>query len=334
MEHSEDAITAISWNAVPLEIHCTKNMALGLVAFTGSSEHFAQLEKRAAHQGLSLSPSAFEQKGKAVSVRNEADVYKNLGLHLVPPEMRQGNNELEMAEDDDFSDLLEIDDIEGMTHCHTTYSDGVNSIEEMARAAEEMGMSYLTITDHSPTAHYAGGLTIDQLKRQWEEIEKVQQTVTIRILKGTECDILSDGRLDYPDEILEQFDVIIASIHSRYRQADEQMTKRLLTALRNPYFKVWGHPLGRILLSRGPIPCDVAMVLEAVRDARVAIEINGDPYRMDLPSQWSKLANQLGFQFIISTDAHSTGNYRNLKYGIHLARRAGIRNPACSIHCR
>lgn len=325
---AKDLITALLWNTVPIEITCVNNLALGLVAKTGSPEHFMLLEKAAREKGFHLTITELKRDKTKLPVKSELDVYKSLDLNFIPPEMRQGKNEIELAESDDFSDLIEIDDIRGMTHCHTTYSDGVNTVEQMVRGAEEMGMDYLTITDHSPTAHYAGGLTIDELKEQWEEIDRVQQTTKVKILKGTECDILADGRLDYPDNILEKFDIIIASIHSRYRQGEELMTKRLLTALRNPHFKIWGHPLGRIVLSRPPIPCDVANILEAVADANVAIEINGDPYRMDLPSYWSKIANELGFKFIISTDAHSTGNYRNLKYGIHLARRAGIRRQS------
>lgn len=272
-----------------------------------------------------LSGSAFQTARRTVDVESEAEVYQALGLSFVPPELREDNGEIEEAMRDDFGDLLQLGDIQGMTHCHSTYSDGRHSIEKMAKAAEKMGMKYITITDHSPTAHYAGGLTVDRLKEQWEEIERVQEKVKIKILRGTECDILADGALDYPDEILEQFDIIIASIHSRYRQDEARMTKRLLAGLRNPIFKVWGHPLGRLVLRRDPIPCNVEKLLDAIQDAPLAIEINGDPYRLDLAPQWAKLAKDRGFSFVISTDAHATSDLQNLPFGIHQARRAGLR---------
>ena len=182
----------------------------------------------------------------------------------------------------------------------------------------------LPITDHSPTAHYAGGVELDRLKEQWDEIDRVQEKLDIKILKGTECDILADGKLDYPDHILEKFDIIVASIHSRYRQDETQMTNRLLNGLRNPHFKVWGHPLGRLVLHRDPIPCDVAKILEAIADARLAIEINGDPYRLDLAPQWAKVAKEFGLKFVVSTDAHAISDMDNLEFGIRMARRARL----------
>ena len=169
-----------------------------------------------------------------------------------------------------------------MVHCHTTYSDGQNTIEEMALAAEAMGMRYVTITDHSPSAFYAGGVTIDRLRAQWEEIDRVQERLQIKLLKGTESDILEDGLLDYPDYILEKFDIIIASIHARNKMNADQMTERLLRAMRLPFFKIWGHPLGRLIQSRPPLECRMDEVLDAVADSRAAIEVNGDPHRLDL----------------------------------------------------
>lgn len=179
-------------------------------------------------------------------------------------------------------------------------------------------------TDHSPTAHYAHGLCIDRLKEQWEEIDRVQQLVDIKIFKGTELDILADGRLDYPDHILEKFDIIIASIHSRYHQDYKAMTRRVLRGLQNPFFKIWGHPLGRLVLRRDPIPVDLEEILEAVKDQKIALEISADPYRLDLSSANITLVRKKGFRFVISVDAHSTNDLHNLEYGIHQARRAGV----------
>lgn len=324
IESRDDFVSAKLLNELIVELFIAQNMPLKLLETT-SSAHFLHLQRLAKRKNFSLSDAEFKTKTRHIEIVSEADVYEKLGLAFIPPELREDEGEIELARKDDFSDLLDIDDIQGMTHCHSTYSDGRHSIEQMARAAERMGMKYMTITDHSPTAHYAGGLTVDRLKEQWEEIERVQEKVKIKLLKGTECDILADGAFDYPDEILEQFDVIIASIHSRYKQDEPRMTKRLLNGLRNPHFKIWGHPLGRLVLRRDPIPCDVEKILEAIQDSPVAIEINGDPYRLDLAPNWAKLARDMGFKFVISTDAHATSDLQNLPFGIHQARRAGIR---------
>ncbi len=282
VEERGDCLLALLADGISAEIFPVGSLALGLVEHTGTDAHFGLVKAKAEQRGFIFSDDRVLKNGKEVNFKTEEQVFEKFGLSYVPPELREGTDEVALAENSDFSDLVDANDIIGMTHCHSTYSDGGNTIEQMARAAQKLKMQYITITDHSPTAHYAGGVDIERLKQQWEEIDRVQEKLKIRILKGTECDILSDGRLDYPDHILEKFDVIIASIHSRYRQNEEAMTKRLLAGLRNPHFKIWGHPLGRIILNRDPIPCDVQKVLEAIADARVAIEINGDPYRLDL----------------------------------------------------
>lgn len=324
-DETEKGFVGIMPEGISAAVHAVENLAVGLAAFTGTASHFAQLRQVAEKADLVWEQDRLlDKRGKAISITSEPDLFNVLGLQFIPPELREGEDEVRLAKRNDFSDLVDLDDIRGMTHCHSNYSDGIHTIEQMARAAQKMGMDYITITDHSPTAHYANGLSVERLKRQWEEIDKVQEKVKICILKGTECDILSDGALDYPDDILEQFDVIIASIHSRYRQGKEQMTRRLLNGLRNPHFKIWGHPLGRLVLHRAPIPCDVEEVLQAIADANVAIEINGDPYRLDLPPHWAKVAKRVGLKFVISTDAHSTSDLDNLEFGIRMARRAGL----------
>jgi DNA polymerase (family 10) len=185
-------------------------------------------------------------------------------------------------------------------------------------------MEYMTITDHSPAAAYAGGLSIDRLKAQWEEIARVQERVSVRLLRGTESDILADGSLDYPDAILEQLDVIIASIHRRHRMNADQMTERLVRAMALPCFKIWGHALGRLILSRPPVECRVEEVLDAAAAGRAAVEINGDPKRLDLPPRWLKAARERGLRFVVSTDAHSVPELRNVRYGTAMARRGWI----------
>lgn len=307
------------------ELFLTDSFATKLIEVTGSDDHFQHLQKYAAEKGFRLEGNLFSKDAEDTDVPNETAVYETLGLNFIPAELRENLGEIKDAEGSDFSDLIKIEDICGMTHCHTTFSDGRHTVEEMARAAEKLGMKYLTITDHSPTAHYAGGLTVDELKEQWDEIDRVQEIVDIKLLKGTECDILADGQLDYPDHILERFDLIIASVHSRYKLDRTQMTSRLLNCMKNSHFKIWGHPLGRLVLRRDPIECDVEKILDAVAESRAAIEINGDPHRLDLEPRWARAAKERGIKFIISTDAHSTSDYRSLKYGVHMARRAGIK---------
>lgn len=307
------------------EIVLVPNLSIGTIEHTGSAHHFDLLKSRAVSMGIALSSDAMVKDGTKLAVNSESDVYLHLELEPVPPELREGDDELDLAASSNFDDLIHIADIQGMTHCHTTYSDGSYSIEEMVLGAQRLGLKYITITDHSPTASYAGGVSVDRLKWQWEEIDRVQEMVDIKILRGTESDILADGRLDYPDHILEKFDIIIASVHNRFKLNHEQMTSRILNCMRNPFFKVWGHPLGRLLLRRDPIDCDVEKILDAVAESNAAVEINGDPHRMDFEPKWVKSASKRGIKFLISTDAHSLNDYRNLEFGVHQARRAGVR---------
>ena len=240
---------------VPLRVHFSEPDQAGatLLASTGSYAHVHALRKRATLRGLSLDEASRLRMADGSlhpANQHERTLYEALDLHFVPPELRTGGSELARAEHDDFSQLVQVVDIKGMVHCHTTYSDGKNSIEEMARAAARA--RHAVHHHHRPLAHrhYAGGVTLDALERQWDEIREVEQRVNIRILRGTESDILGDGSLDYPDAVLEQFDVVIASIHARLQMSREAMTERLVRAMELPVFKIWGHALGRLLLQR------------------------------------------------------------------------------------
>ena len=302
--------------------------ALALLTETGSKAHINKLQQIASGEGAeSNGKQGKPRKGqsrksaRSTELQSEEDIYDQLGMQYIPPELREDEGEIEAALAGKLpEDLVTLEDIRGMVHCHTTYSDGKHSIEEMARAAEAMGMKYVTITDHSPTAFYAGGVTLDRLKRQWDEIDEVQEKVKIKILRGTESDIIADGHLDYPDRILEQFDVIVASIHSRYKMDSAKMTKRIVTAMRQPVFKIWGHALGRLIQRRPPFECDVEQILDVIAESRAAIEVNGDPYRLDMEPRWIREARKRKIKFVISVDAHSTGALNNLKYGVGIAR--------------
>ena len=284
--------------------------AVTLFLKTGSEAHLANLP----------------QTEFAKVPKTEQSIYERLGMQYVPPELRENEGEIEAALAGELpEDLITLGDVKGMVHCHTTYSDGKHTLAAMVRGAEAMGMKYITITDHSPTAFYAGGVKIDDLRRQWDEIDELQDQVKIKILRGTESDILADGRLDYPDDILEQFDVIVASIHARYKMNGEKMTERIVTAMRQPVFKIWGHALGRLIQRRPPFDCDVERILDVIAESNAAVEINGDPYRLDMEPRWAREARKRKIKFLISVDAHSVGAMNNLKFGVGMARRAWVR---------
>jgi DNA polymerase (family X) len=215
--------------------------------------------------------------------------------------------------------------VRGLVHCHTTWSDGRATLLEMARAAEALGAEYLTVTDHSGAAHYAGGLDGDRIRRQWDEIARVQEQVSIRLLRGSEADILEDGALDWPDDILEGLDVVIASIHSRFKMDEAQMTARLVRAMSWPVFKIWGHGTGRLLNERPPYAVRVEEVLDALARSRGAVEVNGDPQRLDLAPGHVRAARDRGIPVVLSVDAHSTGALRYLRYAVATARRGWVR---------
>jgi DNA polymerase (family 10) len=315
-----------------------EKFAIALLNATGSEAHLRKLELSAKDNGRRKKRSVSEARASARAARpslmvglltqpatTESEIYRKLGMQYIPPEMREDLGEVEAAQRKKLpEDLITTEDIRGMVHCHTTYSDGKHTVEQMVAAAEAMGMRYLTITDHSPTAFYAGGLKIDRLQRQWEEIDEVQTRTKIKILKGTESDITADGALDYPDWILEQFDVIVASIHARYKMDSAKMTDRVVKAMREPVFKIWGHALGRLIEKRPPFDCDVEKILDVIAESRAAVEINGDPYRLDMAPNWLREARKRKIKFVVSVDAHSTGALNNVKYGVGIARRAWI----------
>jgi DNA polymerase (family 10) len=324
--------SAQSSAGIRIQLHEARaDLGNALVLATGNAAHVEALSARAAQRGFSLASSAAARgassDGRTPPVREfptEAELYRGLGLSWVPPELRQGHGELEQAEKSGFEQLLTLADVRGMIHCHTTYSDGQHSVLDMARAAYALGMQYIAITDHSPTAHYAKGVALDRLHRQWDEIAAAQEQVPIRILRGTESDILANGQLDYPDDVLEQLEVVIASIHARYRATRTAMTERLIRALSLPIFKIWGHPLGRIIGHRDAIECDLPAVLDALAQSPGAVEINADPHRLDLPSSLIPAVRARGIPFILSADAHSTSGFGVLRFGVSTARRGGV----------
>ena len=294
---------------------------------TGSKAHHVKLRGLARERGYSLGEWGVTrlEDGTRVPVASEDDVYRLLGMQPIPPELREDQGEIEAALEGRLPEpLVREEDVRGMVHVHTLWSDGRASLAEMARATKSMGLSYLTVTDHSRSAAYAGGLDVSRLKAQWEEIERVEQEVGIRLLRGTEADILEDGALDWPDEIVEQLDVVIASVHSRMKMDSAEMTRRLVRALTLPFFKIWGHATGRLLLEREPYGLGMEEVLDAAARSRCAIEVNGDPHRLDMEPRFLRLARARGIPFVLTTDAHSVAGLRNLRFSALVARRGWV----------
>jgi DNA polymerase (family 10) len=292
---------------VDLRVLPDEDFATALHHFTGSKAHHIRLRGMALDAGLKLSEWGVHRGEEKLPIKDEAEIYALLGLQYVPPELREDWGEIEGAKAHALpSSLLDAQDIVGNIHSHSTWSDGRNSLKDMAIAARDMGLKYYTVTEHSQSSSYAGGLSIDDLKRQWDEIDQVNEEVKgIRLLKGIESDILENGSLDYPDALLEQLDVVIGSIHQRYGQDEDAMTRRVLNAMDNPLLQIWGHPTGRLLNRREPVPLRMEEVLDKAAKNGVAIEVNGCPERLDLKAEHVRLALQRGLKIVVSTDAHS-----------------------------
>jgi DNA polymerase (family 10) len=266
-----------------------------------------------------------KKEGERIPIPSEDDLFAALHLLPIPPELREGMGEIEAAARQELPNLVVFDDLRGVLHCHTDYSDGSATIEEMAIAAKERGWSYLGISDHSESAFYAGGLKRDKLARQHDEIDRLNAEMQdFRILKGIEADILADGRLDYDAETLDRFDYVIGSIHSRFSMDGDAMTNRVLTAMDDPHLTILAHPTGRLLLSREPYAINVEAVLEKAADVGVAVELNADPHRLDLDWRYCRQAKDLGVTIEIGPDAHSTGGLDNVHFGIGMARKAWL----------
>lgn len=326
----DDRVRVRLGSGLPVELvtAAPEAWAGALLTTTSAPEHLAALEEVARARGLTLDARGLvrARTGRRVRADDEVALFERLDLPLLPPEVRDDAASVVAAlAGDAFDDLVVETDLRGAVHCHTDWSDGVDTIEAMAREAEARGFEYLTITDHSRTAHYAGGLTPERLRAQWIEVARVQATTRVRLLRGTECDILPDGALDWDDDVLAQLDVVIASIHARNRQDEDAMTRRLTRALEHPAFKIWGHPLGRLVLRRPPVPCRLDAVLDAAARGPAAIEVNGDPYRLDLEPRGLRAARGRGLRFVLSFDAHSASALDSLAFGVGIARRGWVR---------
>jgi DNA polymerase (family 10) len=300
--------------------------AFALNYFTGSKAHNIALRRRAIARGFKLSEYALEGANGAIPCATESDLYAALGLAYIPPELREDLGEIELAETGAIPKLIELEDLRGTFHCHTDWSDGGNTLEQMAHAAQSLGLEYLGIADHSRSAAYAGGLSIERVHEQWQAIDQLNVKLgkSFHLFRGIECDILPDGRLDYPDEVLAGFDYVVASVHSSFGLPREAMTARVLKAVNHPKVTMLGHPTGRLLLTRVGFEIDIDTVLDAASRRGTLIEINANPHRLDLDATACRKAKRLGIPLVINPDAHSTAGISDLYYGIGVARRAGL----------
>ena len=269
-------------------------------------------------------------KADFTGLGSEEDVFARAQVPYIPAEMRESEREIALAREGKLPDLIEEQDIRGVVHTHTTYSDGIHSLRDMVEACVGAGYEYLLVSDHSKAAFYANGLSPDRVREQWAEIDGLNAEYEgFTILKGTECDILSDGSLDYDEELLAGFDLVIASVHSNLTMDRERATDRLLRAIANPYTDILGHPTGRLLLSREGYPVDHAAILDACAQYGVAVELNANPYRLDLDWSWIPYAMEKGVPVSINPDAHSTGGIGDIRWGVAAARKGGLTSAAC-----
>jgi DNA polymerase (family 10) len=310
--------------AIDLRLVSPREFPFALHYFTGSVAHNIRVRARALDRGWSLNEYALSGK-KHPPIESEADLFRVLGLKYIEPELREDRGEIEAAEKDALPELITLQDLKGILHCHTTYSDGKSTLPEMAKAAEAWGASYLGITDHSVSARYANGLTEADLKRQHQEIDAWNaKSKKLRILKGAEVDILPDGTLDYPDKVLARLDLVIASIHTNLTMGEAEMTQRVVRALKNEYVSILAHPTGRLLLQREGFRMRLEEVYRAASEEGVVIEVNANPHRLDLDWRELRAAKEQKLRFAVNPDAHSASGYDDLRYGIGAARKGWL----------
>jgi DNA polymerase (family 10) len=293
--------------------------------FTGNKEHNIALRVRAQAMDLKLNEYGLASEERSIACKTEADLYKAFGMAYIAPELRENTGEIDAAVAGTLPELVTVEDINGVFHCHTTYSDGGNSVEEMARAAQALGLKYFGFGDHSQSLTVANGMSPERVRQQLEEIDAVQKRLKgIRLFKGVECDILADGSLDYDDDVLALFDYVVASVHTHFAMSRDDMTERIIRAVRHPAVTMLGHATGRLLLKREGYQVDLEAVLHAAAKAGTLVEINAHPHRLDLDWVHCKRAKALGVGLVINPDAHSTEDIALYRFGVDVARRGWL----------
>jgi DNA polymerase/3'-5' exonuclease PolX/histidinol phosphatase-like PHP family hydrolase len=363
LAHGENKVSFTLSNGLQVDVRLLEKEHFGaaLLYFTGSKEHNVRLRGRANDMGWTLNEyematleeesdekkdaglkavatkkkttestesrtqRAQSSKGKRVAGRTEEEIYEKLKLEFVPPELRENAGEIEAAEKHTLPKLVELRDIKGDLQMHSTASDGKNTVEEMAEAAKKLGHEYIAMTDHSKAVTVANGLDEKRMAAHIKNLRAIDKKgLGIRVLAGSEVDILKDGKLDYSEEILAQLDVVVCSIHSYFNLERAEMTERMLAAIENPYTQIIGHPTGRLLLKRDPLDYDVEKILDACAKHGVAMECNSYPDRLDLKDVYLRMCKEKGVRVVISTDSHNTGNLRFIRYGVTMARRGWL----------
>jgi DNA polymerase (family X) len=311
-----------------LTVHLTNKSRYGitLLLATGSAQHVDDLRALAATKGLRLDGQGLRRGRKIVGAKEEEDIYAALGLPFIAPELREGQGEIQRALKRKLPSLVSDKHIRGILHAHTDLSDGADTLDAMAEATRTRGYEYFGIADHSKSAHYAGGLSVEEIAEQHAAIDRLNAGYggSFRVFKGIESDILLDGALDYPEEILQRFDFVVASVHSRFRLDRKTQTERIIRAVENPYTTILGHMTGRLLLRRPGYEVDIEEILAACATHGVAVEINANPWRLDLDWRWHERALELGCMMSINPDAHSTDEIDLTHWGVEIARKGGI----------
>ncbi len=314
--------TGAETRQVDIRIVPVKSFGAALQYFTGSKSHNIKLRGLAKDKGLKVSEYGVFRGEKMIAGKTEEEVYKTLGLAWVPPELREDRGEVEAAIENKLPKLIELSDIKGDLQVHSNYSDATATIEEMAKAAQALGYEYIAITDHSQSAKYAHGLSLDQLKRQWDEIDELNSKLTrIKIMKGIEVDILANSKLDYPDKILAKFEIVIAAIHQGFKK---NVTERICAALANPYVHILAHPSGRLISKREGYEVDLEKILECALKFKKVLEINAYYDRLDLNELYARKAKEMGIKIAINTDAHGPKDLEWMRYGVGIARRGWL----------
>jgi len=325
--------SSLRWEGLQVDLRCVEAESFGaaLQYFTGSKDHNVVLRARAERLSLKLNEyGLFDALGQNIASQEEQDIYGALGLPYIQPELRESGQEIEWAEQGRLPKVLEATDYLGNLHTHSLWSDGSDTLEQLAEEAMRRGYRYLAITDHSRSMVIANGLSIERLLEQGQEIARINQRLgaDFRLLWGSECDIVSDGSLDFPDEILAQLDFVVAAVHSQFQMSSEAMTQRLLKALSNRWVDVLAHPSGRMLGRRPGYQADWEAVFEAAQRNSVALEMNCSPHRLDLSDLAARRARDLGCMIALNSDAHSLKEFDNVHWGLQQARRAGVERGA------
>jgi DNA polymerase (family 10) len=336
INHGETKSSVLLEGGVPCDLRVVEDFQFpyALHHFTGSKEHNVALRQRAIQRGMKMSewglfrtPEGGEGDGELVPCRDEAELFRALDLDFIPPELRENLGEIEVAEAGKLPRLIEWTDLRGCFHNHTNASDGQNTLEEMVAEADDLGLEYFGVADHSKSSFQAHGLSEERLLEQVEAIRALNASgkYDVHVLTGIECDILKGGALDFSDETLARLDYVVASIHAGFSASEEENTARLITAMRNPYVTMLGHPTGRLLLQREPYPVDLAKVLAAAVETGTWIELNASPWRLDLDWRWWRKAAEMGVKGVINPDAHRTEQIHDLKLGVSIARKGWLR---------